>query len=72
MNILIMGRLITIWDEIFCKLIVSVDRRVTRKNFLSDSSHRIETHLDVVVEVIKVQSSVSFEFCFDEDFVESW
>ena len=58
--------MITIWDELFCKLIVSVDVLVTRKNIFSESSNRIETHLGVVVEVLKLQISVSFELCLDD------
>ena len=64
--------MITIWDELFCKLRAYFDGLVTRKKFLLDSSHRIDTHIDVVVEVLEVQSSVSFEFCLDEYFIESW
>ena len=70
MNIPIIGKVITIWDEVFCKLIVSFGVLVTRKKVFSDSSHRIETHLGVVVEVLEVQSSLSFEFCLDEEFIE--
>ena len=66
MNIPIIARVITIWDEIFCKLRVSIDGLVTRKKVLSESSHRIVGNIDVDVEVLKVQSSVSFEFCLDE------
>ena len=51
---------------------MSVDGLVNRNKVLSESSHCIETHLDVVVEVIKVQSSVSFEICLDEEFIEFW
>ena len=39
---------------------------VNGKKFLSESSNCIETHIDVVVEVLKVQSSVTCEFCLDE------
>ena len=63
---------IVIWDELFFKLRVSFDVLVIRKEFFSDSSHRIETHLDVVKEVIEIHSSVSFEFCLDEDLIEFW
>ena len=66
------GRVITIWDELFCKLIVSVDVMVTRKKVFSESSNRIETHIDISVEVIKVHISGSFEFYLDEEFIESW
>ena len=72
LKIPIIVRVITIWDEVFCKLRVYFDGLVTRKKFLLDSSHRIDTHIDVVVEVLEVQSSVSFEFCLDEYFIESW
>ena len=51
---------------------MSVDILVTSNKILSGSGHFIETHIDVVVEVIKVQSSVSFEFCLDEEFIKSW
>ena len=47
--ILRIGRLITIWDEVFCKLRVSSDRMVSRKKVFLESSHRIETHIDVFV-----------------------
>ena len=43
-----------------------------RNKIFLESSHRIETHLDVVVEVLGVQSSVAFELCLDEDFIEFW
>ena len=61
-----------IWDEVFCKLRVYFDGLVTMKEVFSESSHRIETHLDVVVEVLEIQSSVSFDFCLDEDIIEFW
>ena len=51
---------------------MSFDGLVTRKEFLSDSSHRIEAHLDVVVEVLEIQSSLLFEFCLDEELIEFW
>ena len=60
MNIPIIVRVITIWDEVLYKLRVYIDVLVTRKMVLSYSSHHIDTHLDVFVEVIKVQRSVSF------------
>ena len=60
------GRVIMIWDEIFCKLIISFDVLVNRKEVFSCSIHRIETHLDVVVEVLDVHSNVSFKLCLDE------
>ena len=54
------GRVITIWDELFFKLRVSFDGLVRRKKVLSESSHMIETHICVVVGVIVVHISVSF------------
>ena len=45
---------------------MSVDVLVTRKNIFSESSNRIETHLGVVVEVLKLHISVSFELCLDD------
>ena len=46
------GRVIAIWDEVFYKLRVSFDGLVTRKEVFWGFSHRIETYLDVVVEVL--------------------
>ena len=59
MCITIIVRVITIWDELFFKIIVSFGGMVIMKMVLLESSHHIETHLDVVVEVIGVQSSVN-------------
>ena len=61
-----------IQDKVFYKLRVSVYRPVNRKKVFLKSSPRIETHIDVVVEVLRVQSSVYFEFYVDEEFVEYW
>ena len=72
LNIPIIGRVITIWGEVLCKIRVYFDGMVTRKKVLLYSIHCIETHLDVIVEVLEVQSSVSFEFCLDEDSIEIW
>ena len=66
------GGVIAIWDKVFFKLRVSVDGQVIRKKVYLESSHRIERHLDVVIEVLEIQSSVSFEFCLDEELIESW
>ena len=66
LKIPIIGRVITIWDEVFCKLRVSIGGLVTSKKVFLESIHRIETHIYMVVEVIKVQSSVSFDLCIDE------
>ena len=68
----IIGRVIAIWDKIFFKPRVSFNILVRRKKVFSGSSHCIDTHLDVVVEVLEIQSSVDFEFCIDEDFIEFW
>ena len=68
----VIRRVITIWDKVFCKLRVSFDGLVTRKEVLSESSHRIETHTDLVVEFLEIQSNVSFEFCPDEELIEFW
>ena len=46
------GRVIALWDEVFFKLRVSFDGLSTSKEVFSDSSHRIEAHLDVVLEVL--------------------
>ena len=69
LNIPIIGRVITIWDEVFFKLRVYFDGLVIRKKVLSESSHRIQTHIDVIVEFFEVKSSVSFELYLDEEFI---
>ena len=51
---------------------MSFDGLVIRKEVFSESIHRIETHLDVVKEVLDISSSVSFEFCLDEELIEFW
>ena len=66
------GRVITIWYEVFFKIRVSFYGLVRRNKVFLESSHHIKTYIDVVVEVIEVQSSVSFEFCLDEEFIEFW
>ena len=64
--------MIAIWDKVFFKLRFSFDGLVIRKEVFSESSHCIERHLDVVKEVLEIQSSVSFEFCLDEELIEFW
>ena len=64
--------MIAIWDNVLFKIRVLVDGQVIRKEFFSESSHLIERHLDVVIEVLEIQSSVSFEFYLDEELIESW
>ena len=66
------GKVIAIWDELFFKLRVSFDGLVIRKEVFYEYIHHIETHLDVVKEFIEIQSSVSFEFCLDEEIIEFW
>ena len=63
------GRAREIWDKVFFKLRVYFDGLVSRKKVLLDYIQLIETHLDVVVEVIKVHMSVSLELCIDEEFI---
>ena len=43
------GGVIAIWDKAFFKLRVYDDGLVIRKEVLSESSHLIERHLDVVI-----------------------
>ena len=59
------GRVITIWDKVFFKVIVSFDGLVSSNEVFSESSHRIETHIEVILEVLEVQSIVAFEFCLN-------
>ena len=61
-----------IWDEVFFKLGVSFDGLLIIKKIFSESSYRIKTHLDVVVEALEVQISVAFGLCIDEEFIEFW
>ena len=63
------GDVIAIWDKAFFKLRVG---QVIRKKIYLESSHRIERHLGVVIELLDTQSSVSFELCLDEELIESW
>ena len=72
MNIPGIGRVITIWDKVFCKLRIVVDGLVRRKRVFSESSNRIDTHIDVVVLVIEVHISFFFDWCIDEEFIELW
>ena len=70
LDIPIIGMVIAIWDEVFLKLIVSFDGLVSSKKVLSEYSHRIETHIDVVVEILEVHSIIAFELCLDEKFID--
>ena len=62
--------MITIWYKVLFKTRVSFDGLVSRKKVFSESSHRIETHIEVSVEVIEVQINVAFKLCLDEDLIE--
>ena len=64
-----LGGVITILDKALFKLRVSIDGLTIRKEVYSESSHRIERHLDVVIEVLEIQSSVYFEFYLDEKLI---
>ena len=64
--------MIVIWDKVFFKLRVSFDGLVIRKEVFSESSHHIERQIDVVKEIIEIKSSVSFDFCLDEELIEFW
>ena len=62
----------TVSNEELCNLIVSFDGLLTRKEVFLGSSYWIQIHLDVVVEVLDIQRSVSFEFCLYEELIEFW
>ena len=63
------GGVIAILDTALFKLRVYFDGQVIRKKIYLESSHRIERHLDVVIELLDTQSSVSFELCLDEELI---
>ena len=65
-------RVITIREKVFFKLRISLDGMVINKKVLSEPSHRTEAHIYVVVEVLEVQSSATFELFLNEDFIEFW
>ena len=48
---------------------MSVYGLVTRKKVFLESSNHVDTNLGVVVEVLKFQIIVSFEFYLDEEFI---
>ena len=60
MCIPIIGRMRAIWDKLFFKVRISFDGKLIRKKVFSEYSNCIETHLDVVVEVLEVHNSVAF------------
>ena len=66
------GRLLYIWHKVLFKLRVYFYGLVIRKEVFFESSYRIERHIDVVKEVLNIQSSVSFELFIDEDLIEFW
>ena len=66
------GNAIVIWDKVYFKLRVYFDGMLSSKKVFLDSSNRIETHLYVVIEVLEVQSSATFEFFLDEELIELW
>ena len=72
MFISIILRVRTISHEAFLKIGVSFDGMLRKKEVFSESSHHIEKHLDVVVEIIEVQVSVSFYLCIGEEIMEFW
>ena len=61
-----------IWEKLFKKIRVSFDGLTISKKVSLESSHRIETHVDMVVEVLEFHISPNFEFCLDEGFIEFW
>ena len=52
--------MIAIWDKAFFKIRVSFDGQVIRKKVYLESIHHIGRHIDVVIEVPGIHSSVSF------------
>ena len=51
---------------------MSSDGIEIKKKVLLYSLHRIESRIYVVIEIIEVQRSVSFEFCLYDEFIEFW
>ena len=72
LRIPIIGRVITIWDEVWLKIRVSVDGLVSRNKVFSEYGNFIETHIDVVVEVLEIQISVALKLYFEEELIELW
>ena len=56
-------------DKLFFKIRLSFDGLVIRKEFFTKFINRIETQIDVVKEVLEIQSSVSFELCLDKELI---
>ena len=70
MFIPIIVRVITIWNKVLFKLRVYFYGLVISKKVFLESSHRIYTHLDVVLRLLYFQSTVESEFCLDKEFIE--
>ena len=70
LNIPIILRVITIWDEVLLELVVSSYGLVVKKKIFLGYTHSIEKHIYVVVEALEVHISVSFEICLDEYFIK--
>ena len=54
------GAVIGICDNVFFKIIVLLDVQEIRKKVYSEFSDSMERHIDVVIEILEIQSSVSF------------
>ena len=48
------GDVIGIWDNVCFKISALLDGQVIRKELFSESSHRIERHIDVVIEILEI------------------
>ena len=59
------------WYNVFFKIIFLIDVQEIRKEVFSELSYCIERNLDVVIEILEIQSSVSFEFYLDEELIKS-
>ena len=61
--------MINICHKVFLIFGVQFYGLVIRKEIFSESSHRIETHIDAVVEVLEFQISFYFDICLDDYFI---
>ena len=48
---------------------MSFDVLVARRKIVLESSHRMNKHVDMIVEVLEVQISVAFELCIEEELI---
>ena len=48
------GAVILIWYNVCFKISVLIDGQVIRKELFSEYSHRIERHIDVVIEILEI------------------